>query len=380
MNRMDAIAWTMSICIGILRLSQAKTLSLLVAACLYTPRLTLAGIGRQLAGQREGLAKQAIKQVWRFTCNTRVEPADVMPQIMTGLLAKHLKWHAKHPDKPLLISFDWTKIRSFHVLMAAVVVEGRALPFCWACYKTRVEGKSQNALEEAMLLRIRAVLDTRIKVLILADRGFGRASLIQTCQRLKLDYLIRINQDVIVKTQRWQGNLKHYPIARGQCHGFENVSYRHDGAVVTNLIVRWKKGLNGEKDIPWYLATSLTLGNKAHNTRISDMYALRFDIEELFRDTKNQHLGWSLDRTQITRPDRVSRLLLIAALAYVLLVAMGLWCRQHKDPRLWCTNKRKRELSAFSIARAMIQRIAVTIDEILTELFKALNRTIQNWG
>src|SRR5690606_39833966 len=105
-----------------------------------------------------------------------------------------------------------------------------------------------------------------------------------------------------------------------------------------------------KKDQPWHLIASLPLG-RGRPRKLSDMYALRFDIEELFRDAKNEHLGWSLAKTRVSRADRLDRLILIGALAYVLLMGLGLWCREHLDPRKWCTNKRKKELSAFAIGK-----------------------------
>src|SRR5690606_14336074 len=255
--------WVVSVCEGLLRKSQVTTLSILVASTLTATRLSLAGIGRELAQDQDKAAKHTIKRVWRFITNERVEPVEVMPAILTRLLRRKLKWHRKRPDRrPLLISFDWTKVRSFHVLMAAIVVEGRALPLCWQSYKDKVQGKSQNALEEAMLLRVKAALPEGLNVVILADRGFRRASLVQTCQRLGLGYLIRICDDVIVEVggcRAWRGNLKHYPVRKGDCRGFRNVGYRKDGVVTTNLIVRWKMGLPKDKDQPWYLVTSLPL-------------------------------------------------------------------------------------------------------------------------
>jgi len=383
MDRTEAIEWVVSVCEGLLRKSQVTTLSILVASTLTATRLSLAGIGRELAQDQDKAAKHTIKRVWRFITNERVEPVEVMPAILTRLLRRKLKWHRKRPDRrPLLISFDWTKVRSFHVLMAAIVVEGRALPLCWQSYKDKVQGKSQNALEEAMLLRVKAALPEGLNVVILADRGFRRASLVQTCQRLGLGYLIRICDDVIVEVggcRAWRGNLKHYPVRKGDCRGFRNVGYRKDGVVTTNLIVRWKMGLPKDKDQPWYLVTSLPLG-RGRPRKLSDLYTLRFDIEELFRDTKNEHLGWSLGKTRVTRADRLDRLILIAALAYMLLVGLGLWCREHMDPRRWCTNTRKRELSAFAIGRIMLRRTATAVASLIDLLLRNLATPEGNWG
>ena len=255
MDRKEAMAWVVSVCSGLLRKSQVNTLSILVAATAAVGRLSLAEIGRELAAMQDQAAKYAIRRAWRFTKNQHIEPVEVMPALMTRLLRRKLKWHGKRPDRrPLLVSLDWTKVRSFHVLMAGIVVDGRALPLCWQSYKDKVQGKSQNALEEAMLLRIQAALKATgvpgaegVRVVILADRGFRRASLVEVCQRLKLDYLIRICDEVVVQTDGWRGNLKHYPVRRGDCRGFRDVRYRSDGAVQTNLIVRWKEGLSPKR-------------------------------------------------------------------------------------------------------------------------------------
>jgi hypothetical protein len=381
MSRKDAMRWVLSVCPDSLRKSQVTTLSVLVAASLSAMRLSLAGIGREMAADRGGATKHAVKRVYRFLGNERIEPVEVMPAVMSRLLRRALKWHGKHPRRrPLLVSLDWTKVRRFHVLMAAIVVEGRALPLLWESYADRVQGKSQNALEEAMLLSLKATLPPEVRVVLLADRGFGRASLLACCQRLGLDYLIRVPAKVRVRTTRWSGRLDLYPIKRGQCRGFKDSAYRQDRAVATNLIVRWKKGLRGDKDRPWYLATSLPLGGQAVNVKLSELYKLRFDIEELFRDAKNEHLGWSLGKTRITRADRLDRLILIAALAYVLLVAAGLWCREHLDPRRWCTNRRKRELSAFAIARVMLGRIRQPWRALIDLLLASLATPEGKWG
>jgi len=386
MDRRDAIGWVLSVCTGLLRRSQAKTLSHLVAAALGVGRVTLAGIGRELAAGGDGSAKHAIKRVWRFCANRRIEPVEVMLTVMTRLWRRRLAWHVRRSDRrPLLESLDWTKLRALHVLMAAVVVEGRALPLCWASYRSLTLHKSQNALEEAMLLRITAALPTGLRIVILADRGFGRAALVQTCQRLKLDYLIRISSDVIVQTARWSGNLQQYPVRRGMAQCWLNVQYRSDALVRTNLIIRWKRGLAKAKDRPWYLLTSLGRADVTGRAaaKLSDLYALRFDIEELFRDAKNQHLGWSLAKTQMHRPDRLDRLdrlILILAMAYLLLVGLGLWCRRHLPPRTWASNNRQRELSAFTIGRVMLTRVHHAIDRLIDLLLASLATPQGNWG
>jgi hypothetical protein len=99
MSRKDATAWVVSVCANSLRKSQAKTLAVLVAGAMGAMRLSLAGVGREVAAADDGSAKHAIKRAWRFIANPRVEPAEVMPMVMHRLLRRRLKWHAKRPER-----------------------------------------------------------------------------------------------------------------------------------------------------------------------------------------------------------------------------------------------------------------------------------------
>ena len=69
MRRTEAIAWVVLICTGCLRLSQVKTLSILVAAAMRVKRASLASIGRAAVGS----AEHQVKRCWRLVANDRVE-------------------------------------------------------------------------------------------------------------------------------------------------------------------------------------------------------------------------------------------------------------------------------------------------------------------
>jgi hypothetical protein len=55
--------------------------------------------------------------------------------------------------------------------------------------------------------------------------------------------------------------------------------------------------------------------------------------------------GFALRLTLIKDSQRLSRLLLILALAYILLAAVGLYCRERFRPGRWCSNNRRKECS-----------------------------------
>ena len=51
MRRTEAVAWVVSVCAGCLRLSQVKTLAILVGSALRVERVSLGNIGRGMLGR-----------------------------------------------------------------------------------------------------------------------------------------------------------------------------------------------------------------------------------------------------------------------------------------------------------------------------------------
>lgn len=366
MNRTDAMSWVLSVCANCLRLSQAKTLSHLVAAALQVERVSLAAIGRQMLGT----AKHQIKRAYRFCANDRIEASDAM----RGVLAKLLK----RRKKKLLISFDWTDIKGMQMLMAAAVIKGRAVPLCWAsCTGYTYDGhRSRNAFEESLLLLLRSMIPSSVRVVILADRGFGRTELARFCQQQGLGYLIRINPDVHVKSGAYAGKLLDYPVFKGIGRVLKEVEYRSCKPVEQNVVIRWVKGLPARRDECWFLMTD----QNATANRLSRLYSQRMTVEELFRDSKSKRNGWSLRDTQIQNPDRLDRLMLILALAYLLLCGLGLMARQTCKPSAWCSNSKSQTCSVFLIGRLMLHKLRYRASQVFNTLSQATNDAVPNWG
>lgn len=365
MNRTDAIAWVLTVCAQ-LRLSQAKTLADLVGAALHVGRASLAAIGRQLLGP--AAAKHRIKRTWRFVANPRVELSDAMHGVVRRLV--------KGRKKPLLVGFDWTEIRGFCTLMAAAVLKGRAIPLVWASYPKGALHKSQNNLEEGLLRVLRSMLPPAVPVILLADRGFGRTELARTCQLLGFHYVVRIRPDVWIEHPQFRGKLLDYPVFKGICRRLANVQYRKHRPVCQHVVIRWKVGLPAKRDEPWFLMTDL--GRPA--LALSELYARRMTVEELFRDEKSRWNGYALRATLLTRAERIDRLLLILALAYILLVGLGRLARRRYRPGMWCSNNRPEECSDFTIGRVMLTRLRVSAAAAFAAALLATEQAAPNWG
>jgi hypothetical protein len=138
---------------------------------------------------------------------------------------------------------------------------------------------------------------------------------------------------------------------------------------------RWKRDLPKKRDECWFLMTDLQAGG----TQISNLYGRRMTIEELFRDQKNKRNGWSLRDTKITRPERLDRLLLILAIAYLLLCGIGLIALQTARPSDWSSSSRN-DCSIFMIGRIMVLKSPTPPSKALQAAIQATEEVPPNWG
>lgn len=368
MHRREAIAWVVCVCSSYLRLSQAKTLGVLVASAMRCRRVSLANIGRAMIGS----AKHQIKRAWRFCANDRIETADAMRGIVGLLLQKRNK------KRKLLIALDWVDVRGFQTLMASLVLKGRSTPIAWASTTHHVyDGhRSRNAFEESLLLVLRDMIPPTIKVVILADRGFGRTALATFCQRQGFGYLIRIQPKVTVRLRGFYGKLLDYPVYKGIAKVLKRVSYRSDAAVTQSVVVHWRRNLPQKRDQCWFLMTD----QPGTAQQLCNLYGKRMTIEQLFRDQKSKRNGWSLRDTQITTPQRFDRLLLILAIAYLLLCGIGIIAKAEFRPSAWCSTNRDHECSIYLIGLIMLKKIRASPHQALAAVIQLSEIVSGKWG
>jgi hypothetical protein len=358
------VNWIVGAC-TCLRLSQRKTLGELVFGAMQCRRVSIAEIGRSL--HVDALPKHCIKRTYRFLRNARVEATEACAALVM-LAARRAKGH-------LFVAVDWTDVREYKVLKASVPLGGRSVPILFAAYRKWEVFKSQNAFEEGFFRLLKALLPPRCHVVVLADAGFARTELMRTLQELGLSYVIRVRLSVWFASDRYCGRLDDLPI-RPRSHkdlGFGR--YRKSKPVEQRIIFWWKpKHKEG-----WFLGTDLDWGWR----KVCAAYGLRMQIEELFRDHKNLRYGWGLRHIQLSEPERLERLLLVLAFAYLCLLLMGVLSHQRFPESHWAaaTSKNKRQASAFFIGRLMQHRHRFRLKELLQLLAAQLALIIeQNWG
>ena len=197
--------------------------------------------------------------------------------------ARHLPTGRPQSQTPIMI--DWSDLgRKRNWLFAAVCYRKRGLPLLsWATTHDKLN-PSQNRLEDAFIARLLRNLPDAIRPLLLADRGFGRASLLRWLQEMPrhtgrmVDYVAPLKGNVHIQTaDDYQGLLRKYPLSPNRYVFLPGSQYRSDGAATVNLALYWAR----EHREPWYLATPLPDAKKvvAH-------YRQRMPPGQYFRDGK----------------------------------------------------------------------------------------------
>ena len=244
-----------------LRATRRTNLALLTAAILDRRTLAISVLVRawfiRLPYSHHQRKKSACGG-FRFRSNARFDAMAVQTALLGPVC------HTARLQGLTTILIDWSDLgQGRSGLFAAVCFRRRGLPrLSWVSRPEELD-PSQNRVEEFFLRRLLHHLPTTVRPLLLADRGFGRASLITFLQSTSggpnhtgypVDYVIRLRADVVVQTTDYRGRLRDYPLRKGRILFWPQALYRSDGAVVINLALYSARG----HQEPWYLATSLT--------------------------------------------------------------------------------------------------------------------------
>ena len=188
---------------------------------------------------------------------------------------------------PVIVDITWVKGEKY--IVAAIPFVFRSIPIAFRRFTDEEirKGTSQNLIENDFFLWIRdTLLDYR--VVIIADRGFRRASLLKFLRQIGLHYVIRVCGNVWVSTSKtargkYSGVLGDMKLKIGETRYLRNVSYHKTLQLSINLVMRKRKAERGKKIEPWYIATDLSDLPKAIG-----LYEKRMWIEEMFRDFKSR--------------------------------------------------------------------------------------------
>ena len=256
-----------------LRATRRTNLALLTVAILERRALAISVLVRAWRVELPYSHHQRKKRLFHFLSNTGFDAIAVQ----TALLGPICQAARLRRLVPIMI--DWSDLgQGRNGLFAAVCFRGRGLPLLsWVSTPEELD-PSQNRVEEFFIGRLLRHLPTNIRPLLLADRGFGWASLIRLVQQMPnhtgypVDYVIRLKGDVVVQSTDYRGRLRDYPLRKGRILFWPQTLYRSDGGS------HQSGALLGQRPSGGYLATSLTNPRRAVR-----MYRKRMQPEQYFK-------------------------------------------------------------------------------------------------
>jgi len=274
--------------------------------------LAVNSIGQGLALARGRLPKHAIKQVDRLLSN---------PGIDVDELSKRWIALAVGPRPKIVVALDWTDFDADNqatIMLSLVTNHGRSTPLVWLTVDKATLKNHRNAYEYRVLVQLAEALPADVKVLVVADRGFGDQKLYQVLtEELKFDYLIRFRGNIAVTSAEGETRpAADWVGVGGRPRTLRNALVTADGYQVGTVVCVHAKDMKE----PWCLAASTTTDTAK---QLMTTYGKRWSIESGFRDTKDLRFGMGMASIRVSTPERRDRLWLLNAFAVVLLTLLG---------------------------------------------------------
>jgi hypothetical protein len=223
-------------------------------------------------------------------------------------------------------------------LMLHVVSQGRALPLAWIVRRGK-KGHFPEALHLEVIEQVQALIPADVPVVLLGDGEFDGIDLQRTLDAMGWSYGCRTG---IHMTATWQGQPFRLDtvgtcLRPGRLVALSPVLFTEAAYGPIMLICCWATGYKE----PLYLVTNMTSADEACR-----WYAKRFRIETFFSDQKSR--GFHVDKSHLSDPQRLSRLLIASCVAYIWIVYLGtLWM---KDGWVGIIHRRHRcDLSLFQL-------------------------------
>lgn len=348
--------------------SRAAVLVRVVHALLAGGKLSLTQLGRSLVGLAH--AKHQIKTVDRLLGNAHLhrERRGIYRAIAATLLRGN--------SRPVIV-VDWSDFelgREWVMLKAAIPVGGRAI----SLYERVFPFKRYNSpgAHGEFLRELRWVLPEDCCPIIVTDAGF-RGPWFREVESFGWDWVGRVRNKIKYyreDTGRWCYTHSLYPTAtpKPRYIGRVALSRRHQYRFHLYLVRAYKPRVGRPRRLPpsrrtgmyrrlhrapWLLATSLP-HDRNSPWKLKELYGLRMQIEETFRDLKCHRWGFGLRYAKCHTAERLEILLLVGTLAALVAWLAGLAGRaMNLVSRFQANTERtRRVLSTFFVGRQLVAR------------------------
>jgi hypothetical protein len=220
---------------------------------------------------------------------------------------------------PLVLVMDGSEVgRGCLALVISVVYQQRALPLVWMV----VKGSKGHFSEEAhlsLLAQVQPLIPEGSDVIFLGDGEFDGIGLQAEIDQNDWQYVCRTACNRLLNDDGDEFSLQEIHLQPGDCLAIPEIGFTQANYGPVLVVAWWHR----DYQEPIYLVSNMDLAEEACH-----WYAKRFRIETFFSDQKSR--GFHLHKSHISEPERMSRLLIAACLAYIWIIYLGVVAKKEK--------------------------------------------------
>lgn len=258
---------------------------------------------------------------------------------------------------PLILAMDGSVTgRKCMTLMVSLIYNNRAIPIAWVTVKGS-KGHLSEDVHLELLNKVKPLIPDGTAVIFLGDGEFDGIRLQAAINdEESWEYVCRTAKNRLIDDGGDSYSLRDVVLVSGLRIDIPNVKVTADRYGPVLVIIWWGKKYKE----PIYLVTNMKCAEEACR-----WYTYRFIIETFFSDQKSR--GFNLQKSHLSSPKRVERLLIASCMAYIWMIYLGLLAIKNKVlPEI---HRRGRcDLSLFQLGLRYLERILNQNMEIPFEL------------
>ncbi len=292
-----------------------KGLCDLIEAISTSDTLEKSCISRSLAAIRDIKGDTSYTSISDYLNTKDMFDDDVMEQYFNFLTKDQTE---------VILSLDWTYLKKNNhssLVLALVLGKNSALPICT---KTLLYDDSKGKKVPCFRTIFRKIDKWNIhnkKIIILSDREFGSVNFLNALNKHDFYYCIRTKNNILIKKGKGRvlgddktknkNPTKEIRRIWRKCNVFKGIK-------VPTVIKHWKPG---KKEVHYYLSNipDITIDEAC------TLYGKRWNIETMFRTTKDSRYGFAFKRVMYQKNTRVTRdrMWFLISLSFLFLNGLG---------------------------------------------------------
>jgi len=311
-----------------------ETLAFMISGIILSQSCQLPKIASKVPGEVH--PESRVKQLSRWVQNERITFGLYFLPFVQPLLERLAA------VRPLVLIMDGSAVaRDCVTLMVSVLYAHRAIPIGWLV----IEGEKGHFSTEThltLLHEVKALVPQTATVIFLGDGEFDSPQLQAELESYEWEYACRTAKNIQIGMDEKWSSLADLAVTRGQRLFRKGVLFTKAAYGPVTVIAWW----GARYKEPIYLVSNMTSVQRA-----CDWYRKRMHIETFFSDQKSR--GFQLDRSHLSDPERVERMMVAACLAYLWVIYLGTVAQ--KDGWVPVIHRRTRcDLSLFQLGLRLL--------------------------